>query len=186
LGRNGSGKSTLLQIIFGSIDAENKYVRINDRIIPGISQGKRQIAYLPQHNFLPAHLKIKRMINLFCSGATLEAVTNHYHIKPHLHKKAHQLSGGERRTIEIMLILHSGAKYILVDEPFNAIEPIHKEHIKQLLQEHSKCKGIIVTDHDYTNVLAIASRTILLVDGCTKEIKRKEDLMLWNYLSHIG
>ena len=182
LGRNGSGKSTLLQIIFGSLSAEYRYVTVDGKIVPGPRQTNEQIAYLPQHNFLPGHLRIGRIIKLFCDVHNRDAVESHPNVQPFLELKPNQLSGGERRLIEIMLIVNSGSTYILLDEPLNAIEPIHKEVVKQIIQEHAFAKGFIITDHDYKNVLSLATKTILLVDGCTREIKTAEELVRFDYL----
>jgi ABC-type lipopolysaccharide export system ATPase subunit len=60
------------------------------------------------------------------------------HIKPFLDKKAKELSGGERRLIEIKLVMHSNSRYILIDEPFNGVEPLLKEDVKSEIQQHSK------------------------------------------------
>ena len=78
--------------------------------------------------------------------------------------------------------MYSNAKYILIDEPFNGIAPIYKEEIKRVIKEQSKSKGFIITDHDYRNVIDIATRVILIHDGGTKEIKNKDELIFWGYI----
>src|SRR5690606_35282774 len=65
IGRNGSGKSTLLKIVFGTEKADFKFVRIGNKIIRNISDGRNLISYLPQHNFLPNNISIRTIINLF-------------------------------------------------------------------------------------------------------------------------
>ena len=182
LGRNGEGKSTLLKIIFGSLKADNKFIRIDGKIINGLGDGKNKIRYLPQHNFLPSHLKINTIIELFCKPSEMAIVKNNQHIKPFLNKKTNELSGGERRMVEILLIIHTEAMYILIDEPFNGVEPIYKNDIKRLVQEHSQQKGFIITDHDHRNIVDIATKIILLFDGGTKQIKIKDELMDWGYM----
>ena len=67
LGRNGSGKSTLLRIIFGEEKAENKFVKVQDRIIKNVRDSRHLINYLPQKNFVPGALTIKTLISLFIS-----------------------------------------------------------------------------------------------------------------------
>ena len=111
LGRNGCGKSTLLKIIFGSLCADNKFVRVNGAIASTLSETKNKISYLPQNSFLPSHLKIKKIIDLFCKPRTYLLEINP-HVKPFLNRKSNELSGGERRIIEILLILNSTAEYI--------------------------------------------------------------------------
>ena len=110
---------------------------------------------------------------------------NNHLIKPHLNKKSKQLSGGERRILEIFLIIFSNAKYILLDEPFNGVAPIHKEEIKKIIIAQSKNKGFIITDHDYRNILDIATKIVLIHDGRTKEIKNNDELIRYGYISEI-
>ena len=182
LGRNGSGKSTLLKIIFGSLAADQKFVKIGDKIINGIFDNRNLIKYLPQDNFIPNHIKITTIISLFCDKENGSLIKSNEWIKPMLGKKSNQLSGGEKRLLEIFLIIHSNAKYVLIDEPFNGIAPIYKEVIKNLIKEQSKNKGFIITDHDYWNILDLSTRIILMHDGGTKEIKSTDELEYWGYV----
>ncbi len=183
LGRNGTGKSTLLKIIFGSLQADRKFVKIGDKIINGLFDNRNLLNYLPQDNFLPNHVKVKTIINLFCDKENAELIKNHDLIKPMLHKKSKQLSGGEKRLLEIWLIVFSYSKFTLIDEPFNGVAPVYKQEIKDLIKEQSKNKGFIITDHDYRNILDIATKTFLIYDGGTKEIKDKNELRYWGYIN---
>lgn len=185
LGRNGVGKSTLLEIIFGSLKADNKFIKIDNKYSKGILDNQDLIKYLPQKNFLPNHIKISTIIKLFCNKTNASIIINNHLIKPLLNKKSNQLSGGEKRIIEIFLIVLSNAKYILMDEPFNAVAPIYKEEIKGLIIEQSKNKGFIITDHDYRNILDIATRTVIIQEGATKEIKNNEELITYGYIRKL-
>ena len=182
LGRNGCGKSTLLTIILGSLSADNKFVRVNGTIVTTLSETKKKIRYLPQNSFLPSHLKIKRIIDLFCEPHVTNLLENNQHVRPFLHRKSNELSGGERRIIEILLILHSTAEYILIDEPFSGVEPLYEEEIKKTIQQHSKDKGFVITDHNYRSVVAIATKIMLLQEGSLKEIKSTDELVEGDYL----
>ncbi|MCX6236124.1 MAG: ATP-binding cassette domain-containing protein [Bacteroidia bacterium] len=185
LGRNGAGKSTLLKIIFGSMAADYKYIRIGNQQINGLYDNRALINYLPQNGFMPTHLKVSSIIALFCDKTNADLIIANEHIRPLIDKRTKQLSGGEKRLIEILLIVHSNAKYILIDEPFNGIAPIYKEEIKNLIKEQSKIKGFIITDHDYRNIIDIASRIILIHDGGTKEIKTQNELQYWGYIPEV-
>lgn len=182
LGRNGSGKSTLLKIIFGSLSADQKFVKIGNKIINGLFANRNLVNYLPQHHFLPNHLKIATTISLFCDKRNALLLKGNDLIKLMLDKKIKQLSGGEKRLLEILLIVYSNAKYILIDEPFNGIDPIYKEDIKNLIKEQSKDKGFIITDHDYQNIYDIATRIILINDGGIKNISENDELKYWGYI----
>ncbi len=182
LGRNGTGKSTLLKIIFGSISADRKFVKIGDKISTGLFDNRKLIKYLPQDNFLPNHVKIKTVIELFCDKKDAELIKKNGLIMPMLNKKSKQLSGGERRLSEIFLIIYSNSKYTLIDEPFNGVAPVYKDDIKDLIKKQSIDKGFIITDHDYRNILDIATRILIIHDGGTKEVKSKNELIDWGYI----
>jgi ABC-type multidrug transport system ATPase subunit len=186
LGRNGAGKSTLLKIIFGSTRADNRFVRIDGKNCTRLSDRQGSLNYLPQDNFLPSHLKVKTAIDLFCEKSQRELIKREPHVEPFLDRKTNQLSGGERRLIEIEFMMHSSSRYTLIDEPFNGVEPLHKEDVKSLIQKHSKEKGLIITDHDHKNILNLATRLILLHDGRTREIKNKDELVFYGYLPSHG
>jgi ABC-type lipopolysaccharide export system ATPase subunit len=185
LGRNGSGKTTLLKIIFGSLSADTKFVKVGSKIINSLFDSRKLISYLPQDSFMPNHIKIKTIISLLCNDTNLANIANNAHIRPLLNKKSKELSGGEKRLVEIYLIAYSNAKFILLDEPFNGISPLVKEDIKNLIREQSKYKGFIITDHDYRNILDVSTRTILMHDGGAKEIKHKDELIRWEYIPKI-
>lgn len=182
LGRNGSGKSSLLKIIFGTLSADNKFVSVDQRLMPSLFSGRDLIKYLPQDSFLPAHIKIKYLISCFCGKAARGLVMADPLIQPHLEKQAAQLSGGEKRLIEILLLVHSEAKYLLLDEPFNGLSPLQITAVKTIIQKHAAVKGFVITDHDYANVLDIASRIVLMDQGNTRVIKDPRELIQFGYL----
>lgn len=182
LGRNGTGKSTLLKIIFGSVNADSKFIKIGNKIIHNLYDNRNLINYLPHDNFLPGHLRVKTIIGLFCHENKAELLKEHFLIKPLLDKKCRQLSGGELRLFEILLIVFATSYFTLIDEPFNGVAPIYKDEIKRVIKEHSEFKGFIITDHDYRNIMDIATRVVILYDGGTKEIKGMDDLKYWGYI----
>jgi ABC-type lipopolysaccharide export system ATPase subunit len=119
---------------------------------------------------------------LFCDKKNASLSRGKELIKSMLGKKNNQLSGGEKRILEILLIIYSNARYILIDESFNGIDPIYKENIKSMIKDQSINKGFIITDHDYRNMIDISTRIILIHDGGTKPIRNKKDLQYWGYI----
>lgn len=182
LGKNGAGKSTLMKIIFGSVRADNKFVKVNDKIITNLYDSKNLIKYLPQENFLPNHVKIKKIIDLFTEKRFTDIISDNRIINPFINKKVKDLSGGEQRILEVLLIIYSEAKFILLDEPFNGIAPIHIDEIKNAIIEQSVKKGFLISDHDYKNVFDISTKKILLHAGIIKEIRSERDLYRWGYI----
>ena len=182
LGRNGSGKSTLLKILFGSLPANRKMVKIDGKIINNISDNNQQISYLPQESYLPSHLRISTIISIVCAPEPAAIIQNHRLVKPHLNKKSRELSGGESRILEILLTVYNPGKFTLLDEPFNRVAPVYKDEVKAVVQERSKTKGFIITDHDYRNVLDIATKIILIHDGGTRIMESTDELVEWGYI----
>ncbi len=183
IGRNGSGKSTLLKIVFGTEKAESKFVRVGNKVIKNISDGRNLINYLPQDNFLPDNISIKSLINLFLQKENRKIVLENEYVKPLLNKKNQDLSGGERRIIEILLIIHSNAEFILLDEPFNGVSPIMRDYIIEYIKKMKSSKGYIITDHDYENVINLADSIVYLQSGFLKEIKDKIELVELGYMT---
>jgi ABC-type multidrug transport system ATPase subunit len=183
IGRNGSGKSTLLKIVFGTEKPNSKFVRVGNKIIRNISDGRNLINYLPQDNFLPNNVKIRTLINLFLPKETRNILFKNEHIKPLLHKLNQELSGGEKRIIEILLIIHSNSEFILLDEPFNGVSPIIRDYIIDYIKKMKLSKGYIITDHDYENVINLADSIVYLQNGYLKEINDKSELVELGYLT---
>lgn len=182
LGKNGSGKSTLFEIIFGTISAEYKFIRVGNQVIKKASDNKNLIHYLAQNHFLPNHLKIKSIIELLCNKEHSEILKTNKLIKNFLNKKPRNLSAGEKRLVEILIMLYSDCKFLLLDEPFHSLSPKMIEEIKLTIKQQSNSKGIIITDHQYQNVIEISDQIILLKDGSTKKINKIADLKHFGYL----
>ena len=182
LGRNGSGKSTLLKIIFGSLMADNKYIKIDSKVVSKPYENSNQVKYLPQDSYLPKDLTIEKIISLYDTEIGTSKLRNDPYINRFLKKRVRHLSGGEKRIIEILLIVYSSARYLLLDEPFNGVAPIYIDDIKSRIRGQSNTKGIILTDHDYRNIIDVSNRIILLSDGGIKEIKDLKELEYWGYV----
>lgn len=105
----------------------------------------------------------------------------HSLVKPFLAKKSRELSGGELRIFEILLIIHSSADYVLIDEPFNGVSPIHIEDIKKTIKSQTKTKGFIITDHSYRNILDISDRIVLIHDQTLRQINDESELRHLGY-----
>jgi lipopolysaccharide export system ATP-binding protein len=182
LGRNGSGKTTLLKIIFGTLHTNYKFIRINNKIIDRPFKTKNIVAYLCQDNFLPKSITVKQVIEIFSDVIDPKRFLDDEVISKVTDTKIKDLSGGESRYIEVKLLLSLDTLFVLLDEPFNGISPLHIGLIKEMIIENSKRKGIILTDHDYRNVLDVANKYYLLFDGGLKQIKTKQDLIDWGYV----
>jgi lipopolysaccharide export system ATP-binding protein len=182
LGRNGSGKSTLLKIIFGTLFTDNKFIRINNEILKHPFKTKNVISYLNQDNFLPKNITVKQVVEIYSDDLDKKKFLDDEVLSKVSDTKIRNLSGGESRYLEVKLLLNIDSLFVLLDEPFNGISPLHIEKVKSMILDKSKEKGIILTDHHYRNVLEVATRFYLLFDGGLKPIKTKEDLIDWGYV----
>jgi lipopolysaccharide export system ATP-binding protein len=182
LGRNGSGKSTLLKIIFGTFFTDYKFIRINDKILDHPFKTKNIISYLSQDNFLPKNISVKQVIEIYSADLDQKEFIDDEILLKVLDTKIRNLSGGESRYLEVKLLLTLDSLFVLLDEPFNGISPLHIDKVKNMILDKSVEKGIILTDHDYRNVLDVANKLYLLYDGGLKPIKTKQDLIDWGYV----
>lgn len=184
LGRNGCGKSSLLRIIFGTLKPSYKHVSINDKhIYKGYDEGR--VAYLPQHNYLPQNIKIESLAKTIIDEQFWDDFTDQSVWQNSKHKKVGELSGGELRQLETLMCIYSRADFILLDEPFTHVSPVQAEMFKGIIRKCAEVKGIIVTDHQYYNILDVADRIVLITDGSTKAINNPDDLIRYGYINHI-
>jgi ABC-type multidrug transport system ATPase subunit len=186
-GRNGSGKSTLLKILFGTVPANSVKVAINGNIVDVRKTiARQQMAYLPQEGFLPKDILVREVIALYFSdGAKQNRIFYAPRIADIEKKRIGKLSHGELRYLEILLISHQEHPFLLMDEPFSMIEPLYKDIIKDLLLHLKDRKGIIITDHYYSDVLQITDKNIFIKNGVSYEIGGKEDLAKYGYISTL-
>lgn len=175
LGRNGCGKSTFLKIIFGSLTAQNSYITINGKRTRKAYLSNK-IGYLPQDSFLPTYEKVFTVICLLVDRGYRQEILDDDRIKNLLNRKIYQLSGGERRYLEVFLLICQPTDYLLLDEPFTGIDPIYINHILDLIRRFKIKKGFVVSDHNYRYVLSITDQIFLLENGGCKQIRDKKEL----------
>jgi lipopolysaccharide export system ATP-binding protein len=185
LGRSGSGKSSLLEVIYGVQNAQNCSVRIDSKFIVKAYQHQNLMAYLPQKQFMPGHLKVNEALRLYQSP--LHEVMGHFpEIERLLPVQLNQLSGGQQRLVETVAVSFCPASFIILDEPFSNLMPLHVEAMRIWLSVLKNTKGILITDHYYKDVLAISDQVYLLnMGGQTIELKEPiQQLKDFGYISH--
>ncbi len=182
IGRNGTGKSTLLKIIFGTLFTDYKFIRINYEVLTQPFKSKSKIVYLPQDNFLPKNITVNKVVEIYSDDFDQKVFLEDEVLSKVTRTKIGNLSGGESRYLEVKLLLNLDSIFVLLDEPFNGISPLHIELVKNMILDNSVKKGIILTDHDYRNVLDVANKYYLLFDGGLKKVKTKQDLIDWGYV----
>jgi ABC-type cobalamin/Fe3+-siderophores transport system ATPase subunit len=182
LGNNGCGKSCLLKIIFGALNPKYKLIRINSKPILKPLYQTKLVSYLPQHHFIPNNLKIKTAFKLF-NVDWIDFINTFPAFALFKSLKFNRLSGGERRIVEVYLILKSSSKIVLLDEPFSHIAPLYIEKITSLIEIEKHQKAIIITDHMYKHIVDVSDSIYLIKNGCSKLIDNIKELEDYKYVS---
>lgn len=183
LGRNGSGKSTLLKVIFGIVSADFKFVKVNNMVKRTTKDLFADISYLSQEQFVPNAFSVQKAIRLSISKEKLTSFYEDEFILQMKHKRISELSGGELRYLELLLVLENDSKFVLLDEPYTGLSPLMIEKVNTLILKAAIQKGIVISDHNYHNVMKISTRLILLDKGKTHSVSGKNQLMELGYLS---
>ena len=178
LGPNGAGKTTTFYLIAGLIKLDSGEIIFNGKNISNLPMHKRSnmgIKYLPQepsifqdltvyenlYGLAEISFKEKNKISQFMTQSIEE-----FSLEKILDLKGRQLSGGQRRKVEIARTLAASPKMILLDEPFAGIDPIAIDEIKNVLRT-LKDKGIaiLITDHNVREALDICDNAIVVNRG---------------------
>ena len=178
LGPNGAGKTTTFYIIAGLIKADKGDIFLADKNVSNFAMHKRSklgIKYLPQEPSIFQNLSVyENLLGLAeLSFKTKEDIKNfitksidEFNLSEILNHKGRQLSGGQRRKVEIARTLAANPKIILLDEPFAGIDPIAIDEIKQvLIKLKNKDIGILITDHNVREALEICDNAIVINNG---------------------
>lgn len=180
LGRNGSGKSCLMKILFGELIPNDKSIRINGSALITSKRSPKDLRYLPQYRFIPNSLTIKRIFSDFRLDFA-DLIWNFPEFEKYYKSKLIDLSGGERRIIEIYTILVSQSRFCMLDEPFSHVMPIHVDSIKKIILKEKEKKGIIITDHLYKHIIDICDDLYVINNGKTYLTKGIEDIETLGY-----
>lgn len=181
LGKNGNGKTCLMKIIYGQLQPNSKSIRFDESHVADLYKRPDLLLYLPQFNFIPAGLSLKRIFSDFnLDFQVFEKSFPEFNSKYTSTIKT--LSGGQRRIVEIYMILMSDSKFAMLDEPFSHQSPLVIEKITELIQEAKHKKGILVTDHMYQTIIDISDHLYLLANGKTHLTRNVEDLKFLGYV----
>jgi lipopolysaccharide export system ATP-binding protein len=178
LGPNGAGKTTSFYMIVGLIKADSGKITIDTTDItkfPMYLRAQKGIGYLAQEPSVFRKLSVEDNIKAVLELTNLtkkeqsekmEKLLNEFGLEKIRKNKGDLLSGGERRRTEIARALATDPKFLLLDEPFAGVDPIAVEDIQKIVS-HLKKKniGILITDHNVQETLAITDRTYLMFEG---------------------
>ncbi len=178
LGPNGAGKTTTFYMIVGLIAASAGRVLLDGRDITHLRMHQRArhgIGYLPQEPSVFRKLTVRENILAIVEAIGVPRRERDARVRSHLaelnlqhleNQKAYTLSGGERRRLEIARALVTRPNFLLMDEPFAAIDPISVAEVQRIvLQLKARGIGIVITDHNVRETLRVVDRAYLIHKG---------------------
>ena len=179
LGPNGAGKTTCFYIACGLVRSNKGEVFLNHKSIGHMPMHKRAnlgLGYLPQEpsifrklsaeDNIMAVLEINKSLPTKQRKHRLEELLSGLNVEHVRHIKGITLSGGERRRVEIARALAMDPKFLLLDEPFSGIDPISVGEIQEIIyQLRDKGIGILITDHNYREMLDTCNHSYVLHSG---------------------
>jgi len=189
LGPNGAGKTTSFYMIVGLIKPESGNIFLNKENISKFPMYKRAqygIGYLAQEASVFRKLNVEENILSVLQLTNLskkeqrektDSLLEEFGLSHIRKNRGDLLSGGERRRTEIARALATDPKFVLLDEPFAGVDPLAVEDIQRIVA-HLKKKniGILITDHNVQETLAITDKTYLMFEGSILKAGAPEDL----------
>jgi len=189
LGPNGAGKTTTFYMIVGLISPNEGTIYLDKEDItslPMYKRAQRGIGYLAQEASVFRKLSVEDNLKAILEMTKLskeeqkqklESLLDEFGLQHVRKNRGDLLSGGERRRTEIARCLATDPKFILLDEPFAGVDPIAVEDIQDIVSSLKKKNiGILITDHNVDETLAITDRTYLLFEGKILKSGTAEDL----------
>ncbi|QVL51620.1 MAG: LPS export ABC transporter ATP-binding protein [Cyanobium sp. M30B3] len=181
LGPNGAGKTTTFGLVTGLLRPDHGRVLLDGHSIEAYAMPQRArlgIGYLPQEASVFRQLSVRQNLELALEQSGLErpqrrsrldSLVEEFHLTAFQHSRGQQLSGGERRRCEVARALAVGARgprYLLLDEPFAGVDPIAVADLQELIAGlRQRGMGILITDHNVRETLAITDRAYILSQG---------------------
>lgn len=189
LGPNGAGKTTSFYMIVGLIKPNSGSIYLNDKEITSFPMYKRAqngIGYLAQESSVFRKMSVEDNIHSVLEMTNLskkeqikkvESLLDEFGLQAIRKSRGDLLSGGERRRTEIARALATNPSFILLDEPFAGVDPLAVEDIQKIVRDLTKKNiGILITDHNVQETLAITDRTYLMFEGSILKDGKPEEL----------
>ena len=179
LGPNGAGKTTTFRMIVGLIQPDQGTVALDERNLTGLAMHRRArsgIGYLPQEPSIFRGLTVEENVLAILEQVPrvgrrerrerAEALLEEFGLSERRRNLGHSLSGGERRRAEIARALAPHPRFLLLDEPFAAIDPIAVSELQRIVGGlRDRGLGVLVTDHSVRETLRVTDRAYIIEEG---------------------
>ncbi len=170
VGPNASGKTTLMKSILGLVLPDGGQVTIDGHNVKD-AQTRNMIGYMPQKAQFPDNLCIQELLRWIedlrgQKSPTLNTLSTHFELNPHLQKPLRTLSGGTRQKVSAVLALMFNPKVLLFDEPTAGLDPLSSSRLKDtILEQKAQGKTILLTSHVMSELEELADEVLFLLDG---------------------
>ncbi|WP_312518457.1 LPS export ABC transporter ATP-binding protein [Anaerospora sp.] len=178
LGPNGAGKTTTFYMIVGLERPNSGHISVNGEDITNMPMYQRSrygIGYLPQEASIFRKLSVEDNLMAILEttslteaerNAKMEGLLEEFHVTHVRKRKGSELSGGERRRVEIARCLATDPTFILLDEPFAGVDPIAVADIQSIISYlRDRGIGVLITDHNVRETLSIVDKAYILNEG---------------------
>ncbi len=178
LGPNGAGKTTTFYLIVGMVTPDGGRIFFDDREITDLAMYERAhtgISYLPQEPSVFRRLSVEDNLLAILETLPLRPADRRMRLEELIEQmgleavrknKGYALSGGERRRVEIARALAIEPKFLLLDEPFSGIDPIQVLELQRIISQlKERGIGILITDHNVRETLAVTDRAYIINQG---------------------
>jgi len=179
LGPNGAGKTTTFYMLVGLVKTDQGSILLDQQEItqlPIHARARHGVGYLPQEasifrgltveENLLAILQLRKDLDSAAQKNLCQQLLQDFQIEHIRSNKGYSLSGGERRRVEIARVLAIEPKFILLDEPFAGVDPVSVKEIQKLLEKLcDQGIGLLITDHNVRETLAMCTRAYILNNG---------------------
>ncbi|MAA75854.1 MAG: LPS export ABC transporter ATP-binding protein [Salinisphaeraceae bacterium] len=191
LGPNGAGKTTSFYMIVGLVQPDAGQIFLGDENLtrlPMHARARLGVGYLPQEasvfrklsvsDNIMAILQVRKDLRPREREARLSSLLDELHINHIADAKGINLSGGERRRVEIARALAAEPSFILLDEPFAGIDPISIGDIRSIVRHlQDRGIGVLITDHNVRETLGICEHAYILSEGSVIAAGNREDVL---------
>ncbi len=178
LGVNGAGKTTTFRMAMGMIAPDRGTVRFLGQDVtrlPMVVRARQGMGYLAQEHSVFRDLTVEENLLVVLERMPLDrrarrarcdALLDEYGLGPTRRQRAHTLSGGQKRRLEVARLLVTAPKLVLLDEPWHGVDPIARGEIQQIVFDlRGRGISVFITDHDAERVLSTVDRVYLMHEG---------------------
>jgi len=176
LGPNGAGKSTAFGLLAGTLHHPRAKIFLQGQSIEKMRLWMRArcgLAYIPQRSTILKDFTVSENIEFGlldrarpARASAKESVLTQFGLTALASAKGRNLSGGERRRVELARVFAGQPRVLLADEPFNSLDPMATQEVARILRKFTQSGvGVLITDHDIEQTLALCDRIYIILDG---------------------